>query len=261
MKRLIAALMGWLVMQSAYAVNPGVEFSAIAVQATPGQADRIAMMFVTPKRVRMEYESQGKRFVEITDIDAGRSFLLLPNQRVFAVKQAPKHVTQQTRQAKMPMNPCINKAKASCKKLGNETLHNRPTEKWEMLVEHKGKSYRSLYWIDVERFMPLRQQWADGSSSEMRPKGDEELNGRQTEKWEVTTKGAKGNVTTSMQWYDTALKMTIREDIAGGFRRELREILQGPLPITLFQVPAGFRQVEISQIEPAKLGQGRIPAR
>lgn len=240
MKQLFVLLMMLVLVPTGHAGETQAEFSALAVQVMPGQKARQARMFVTPQFVRMEFENQGEQTIEITDLKAGRSLLLLPQKRLYTVRDAPEGVMQQMQQKQGGGNPCVYQVGAVCKKTGSETVFGRRTEKWEMTVEHQGKTYRSLYWVDSERHMPLRQQWADGTVSELRPVAEVELNARATEKWQMVTTPADGKVQTSTQWFDKELQMVIREELPGGYSRELRDIRVGKQDLKLFDLPEGY---------------------
>jgi hypothetical protein len=55
---------------------------------------------------------------------------------------------------------------------------------------------------------------------------------------------ANGEQMTSTQWYDPQLKIAIREELQGGFIRELRDIKIGKQDKKLFEIPTGYKQVE-----------------
>ena len=46
----------------------------------------------------------------------------------------------------------------------------------------------------------------------------------------------------SIQWYDKQLKMVIREELPGGYVRELRNIKLAKQPKELFSIPAGYQR-------------------
>ena len=59
------------------------------------------------------------------------------------------------------------------------------------------------------------------------------------------------------QWYDRELQIAMREELPGGYFRELRNIRIGPQSDALFRVPAGYRLVEPQRQQPA--GQTGTP--
>jgi len=50
----------------------------------------------------------------------------------------------------------------------------------------------------------------------------------------------------STQWYDPELRIITREELPGGYFRELKSIEIGPQPPALFKAPADYKQVETS---------------
>ena len=76
--------------------------------------------------------------------------------------------------------------------------------------------------------------------------GVETVNGRSTEKWEITFSRGEQSAT-SVVWVDRSLAMPVREELPGGFVKELRDIKIGPQPAGLFQVPKDYKRVEMPQ--------------
>ena len=144
-------------------------------------------------------------------------------------------------------SPCEGVPDVSCSLVGTEKVSGRDTEKWEMVSHYAGQTLRSLLWIDKERRIPMRQFMPNGMTSELRFLGKETLNGRSVEKWELVTTEPGGQSTKSWQWYDPELRIAVREELPGGYARELRNIVVGPQPPELFEVPAGYRRVETLQ--------------
>ena len=68
--------------------------------------------------------------------------------------------------------------------------------------------------------------------------GQEKLDDRDTEKWEV--KSQTGIV---YQWVDHRLRVTIREEFPDHIY-ELRNIKEGHQPDNLFQIPAGYKRIQ-----------------
>jgi hypothetical protein len=132
----------------------------------------------------------------------------------------------------------------TCRKLGDETIAERQTEKWEFTTERNGQTYRSLHWIDVNRRMPIREFYPDGTVTELTMLGSETINGRSTEKWRMQMTHADGQQISSLQWYDPQLKIAIREEMPGGYMRELRNIKVGNQDKGLFEVPTGYQRVQ-----------------
>jgi hypothetical protein len=51
----------------------------------------------------------------------------------------------------------------------------------------------------------------------------------------------------SHQWYDPEINMNIREEMAGGYTRDIVNIKVGPQPKDLFGIPAGYTETSMPQ--------------
>lgn len=251
MKKLVALMTVVMALQTAMAESLTQSFSAFAVQQIPGSQPRLAKMYVTPDYVRKEYEEQGEALIEIADLKTGRTYLLFPKRRRYMLREAPPGVIQQ--QDDLSLNPCKLQPLAQCQLLGTETLFGRPVEKWEMSVNQQGQTYISRYWIDQTRGVPLRQELADGTQTELHPVAEETLYGRPTEKWQMKTTFPDGKTTSSTEWYDKELKIVTREELPGGYVRELRDISVGPQDPSLFVVPPDYQQVAAVSVNASPL--------
>ena len=87
--------------------------------------------------------------------------------------------------------------------------------------------------------------------------GDETLHGRATERWEMKTTPPDGESKQSTQWYDPELQIAIREELSGGYFRELRDIRVARQPDHLFTVPANYQRVIPEQQQPAAPPEAR----
>ena len=94
--------------------------------------------------------------------------------------------------------------------------------------------------------MSLRNVRPDGSVAELKLVGTEVLDGRDTERWQKTMTDADGKKDVSTQWYDPELRIITREELHGGYFRELKSIEIAPQPPALFTAPADYKQVETS---------------
>jgi hypothetical protein len=81
--------------------------------------------------------------------------------------------------------------------------------------------------------------------------GTESVNGRQADKWEFIM-AQRGRRMRSLVWLDQTLRIPVREESQFG-TRELRELVEGPQPDHLFELPEGYTKVEVPQ------GRGQSP--
>ena len=242
---------------SAVASPSNVQFSAETVQSAPNKETRQGLIYVGDNQVRVEYQKDSQTLVEIYDMKNQRALLLMPQQTTYMERKVPRGETVNPMLPPSESNPCAAMPKAQCRQLATESLYGRSVTKWEMTMTHEGESLRSLHWIDDQRHMPLREEWPDGTVSELLLLGQENLNGRATERWQRKSTRADGESMQTTQWYDPELQIAIREELPGGYFRELRNIRVGPQPGSLFQIPAGYRLVTPQQQQPA--GQSGAP--
>lgn len=226
------------------AFEVAVEFSAKATQTIPTRPQYEAQMYVSKDAVRTDSVINKVPVIEIVDSKARTRSLLVPKEKIYIQQKADKKVTAGFSSTSKSKNPCQGMADTTCKKLGKEKINDRQTEKWEFIVKRNGQSYRSLHWIDVKRRMPIREFFPDGTVTELAYQGKEKMNGRQTEKWIMNMTRTDGHTMQSTQWYDPELKMSIREEMQGGFIRELTDIKTGKQNKKLFNIPAGYKKVE-----------------
>jgi len=73
--------------------------------------------------------------------------------------------------------------------------------------------------------------------------GSETINGRATDKWQITAPSKDAEVTTTL-WFDVELGVPIRELIPGKMMREMADIKVGPQSEQQFQLPAGVEKIE-----------------
>jgi hypothetical protein len=201
-------------------------------------------MYVSKDAVRTESTINGIAVVEIMNSKQQTRVLLVAKKKIYLQQQRKVDANNATASKQKTENPCAGLPDTTCKKLGNETINNRKTEKWEFTLVRNGQSYRSLHWIDVKHRMPIREFFPDGTVMELTMQGTETIHGRKTEKWAMQMTRTDAEKMTSTQWYDPELKIAIREELQGGFIRELRDIKVGKQDKKLFEIPAGYTRVE-----------------
>jgi len=227
----------------ALAINVAVEFSAEAVQMMPMQAPMIVKMYISKKAVRTESEVNGQPRIEIVYPKEQRRVLLLPANKNYMEQRGPGNIKKV--KTKKKFNPCAELSGAQCKPMGKETISGRVTEKWEITKVINGQPQRSLHWIDTKRQIAIREFFANGAVSELNFIKKEKINDRSTEKWQMLMTTPGGRKMQTLQWYDPELKMAIREEVAGGFVREFKNIKVGKQAKHLFTIPKGYQKIEM----------------
>jgi hypothetical protein len=130
-----------------------------------------------------------------------------------------------------------------CHKIGEEEVGGRAAVKWEMETAQGGQTMKSTQLIDKKRGVPLRQEMPNGQTTELKLVGEEELDGRKVEKWEMVATMPDQPDTHSFQWFDSELDLAVRQEFPGGIVSELRNIRVGKQPDELFNVPAGYERM------------------
>lgn len=240
----MAVLFVSVVADTSLAYEVALEFSATAVQIAPGRPDVQKKMYVGKDMVRTESELNNTQLIEITKTKEQLRLFIVPSEKVYMQQKGSGPVISVTPDKLASENPCAGMRDTSCKLLSTEKINNRPAEKWEFTAIQGDQVYLSLHWIDVEHRMLVREFFPDGTFTELTPLGTETINGRHTEKWLWQTSGPGGLGNSATQWYDPELKIAIREEMQGGFIRELRDIKTGKQDSSLFEIPAGYRQVD-----------------
>jgi hypothetical protein len=241
----------WILSGYAVAGDNQVQFSADTVTITPQQGTQLGKLYMGDNRMRTEVTVNDNSFVQIIDITNQTAYMINTAQKSYMRRQAnidaiPGTDTEQT-------SPCAGMQNTACRKLAEEEINGRATEKWEFSNTLDSSAGKMYYWLDKERKIPVRQTMPDGSGMQMTLLGNEKLDGRDTEKWEMKATGPGGKGQVILQWYDPELQMNIREEHPGGFLREIREIRIGPQPAALFTVPEDYREV--------RAGQGMAPGK
>jgi hypothetical protein len=253
MKRQTQALTGIalasVLAATAHAEIAGVEFSADMISSGPDGKVATGKMFVGDGRMRMEMTQQGREIIRISDQQRGMEWILFPDQQNYLEQGGPPGggapVTAPAPSAET--NPCGDTPGLTCRRVGEESVGGRPAVKWEMVMTHEGQTVQGAQWIDVERGLPLKHEMPNGETMELNLVGKETMEGRQVEKWEMTTSAPDQQPIRTFQWYDPELKLSVREEFPGGFVRELKSIRIGDQPDHLFSVPAGYTRMEMPQ--------------
>lgn len=223
---------------SAHAEQKNIEFSADAVISMPNKIDRQTKIFVSKNAVRSETEINGQNIIEIVFPDEGRAV------QINKIVKSYRERSFENQSSKKSSNPCTQLTNSSCEKLGDETIDDIKTEKWQIISNGQGRKLRTLHWIDVKRKLAIREFFPDGSVAELKKVKNEKINGRKTEKWERIFSRPDGSRSSSYQWYDTGLGIAIREELPGGYVRELKNIKVATQPVKLFNVPEDFVKIE-----------------
>lgn len=224
------------------ALELNIEFSADAIQVSPGQPLLSSKMFVSKKAVRTDMLQNGMRVIDIAYPETGKRVVLYPDKKLY-IEQTGLPALKSWSQ-KSAKTPCDGVKNTKCKKLSTETLNKIKVEKWQIEQKISGKKYRSLHWIDSKRRIAIKELFHDGGLAELKMLGEDNINNRKIEKWQYQYSNPTGQQRISRQWYDVQLKMVIREEMPGGFLRELKNIKIKKQEKSLFVIPDGYKKIE-----------------
>ena len=246
LNKLIVVVCALLISFNSHAESKAIEFSADAVMSASQKTIKQTKLFVSEKAVRTETAYDGQDIIEITYPEEGRAVLINEHLRAYR-----ERVIDAESDNKDDSTPCAQILNSVCEKLGTETIDGIKTEKWQILSNNQGRKLRTLHWIDIKRKLAIREFFPDGSVAELKMVKKEMINGRDTEKWERTMSRPDGANIKSYQWYDTGLKIAIREELPNGYVRELKNIQVSKQPDSLFVVPDGYKKIEPQPVQSA----------
>ncbi len=215
-------------------MSGSLEFSAEAVVSLNQQDVRKTQLFVGEHAVRRDMLVNGYRMTEIVFPEQGLALLINDHTRSFQERTFPG-VSKETSES-----PCGQIKDSVCEKTGEETIDGIKTEKWQIVSDENNRKTRTLHWIDKDRKLAIREFFPDGSVAELKMIKKEKVNSRDVEKWERTLSRPDGQTIKSYQWYDTKLKIAVKEELPNGFYRELVNIKVGKQPPDLFEPPVGY---------------------
>lgn len=243
-KKTGAALLFILLVFNVNALELNVEFSAEAIQVSPGRPLLSSKMYVSKHAVRTDMVKNKFHIIEIVYPAKGKRVLLYPEQKKYIEQTGLPVISSWS--GKSEKTPCEGVKNASCKKIAKETLNNVKVEKWQVEQRISGKLYRSLHWIDSKRRIAVKELFYDGGVAELKMLGKDKLYKRNVEKWQYQYFNPAGQRRVSRQWYDPQLKMVIKEEMPGGYLRELRNIIVRPQNKSLFVIPADYDKLDKS---------------
>ncbi len=221
-------------------------YSATAIHAAPGQPETTGIVIKSGENMRLEYEQNGQKIVQILLPEQGLMYILEPtSQSYFELRGQAVPDTIGAGSA----TPCDDQSGlAMCKRVGNDTVSGISVERWLMASNPQTKPL-SILW-DPTRRQALRQDYPDGSSMAMRFKSMQTLNGRAAEHWSIETKSPGRDPLVGGWWFDPELRVVVREELPGGEVRRLENIIVGAVDPVAFTVPQGWQKRDSAAIAP-----------
>jgi|SRR5688572_21564795 len=81
-------------------------------------------------------------------------------------------------------------------------------------------------------------------NSTCRRGGEENVNGRDTVKWEIAMNEG-GQQSTITQWFDPSLGFVVRQQTSEGMTMDVTNIQPGPQPASLFELPPDYKKLSV----------------
>ncbi len=217
---------------------PERTYSATAIHSIPGQPETSGRVIKSGENMRLEFEQNGQKIVQILLPQQGVMYVLEPNSKTYMEMRGQAVPTTAGSGADAPCTPQSNLA--LCERVGSDTVSGIRVERWLLAAQPQTKPLTVLW--DPTRRQALRQDFPDGSSVAMSFKAMEKLNGRRVEHWIIQTLAPGRDTLTGGWWYDPELRVVVREELPGGEVRRLENITVGAVDPSAFQVPKGWRK-------------------
>ncbi len=217
-----------------------VQFSATAVMSTPGRADTSSRIYFSPEKIRKEFFYYGEPVVQILNSRDKVSLMCFSEQKICYENTLLETINVGISEAKA--NPCSGLKNINCERLGEEILNKRKAIKWKLSRQQGEIVYSSYLWVDAEINIPVKNLENNTTTIQLIWQGNEKLGNRMTQKWLEIAMQQNGEVLKRKQWFDTELKISIKQSYPDGSKQELKDIVVEHLDDALFEIPLGFEK-------------------
>jgi len=195
------------------------------------------------KSVRIEMSTPQGKIVQQYIASSGLMRVLYPDRKEYLEQQAPAPLILP---GAVVQNPCDNMPATKCEKVGEERINGKQAIHWTITRPGPNRQqFKIEQWLDKERGITLREKLPNGVSINASMVGNEKINEREAERWEVVMTMADGKKQSGTRWYDTELGITIREAFPNGSVRELQNIIVNEPDASLFMLPKDYRKLDI----------------
>ncbi len=219
-------------------------FSAEAIQSAPGmQTTRMNLYVSGDKSVRIEMSTPQGKIVQQYIASSGLMRVLYPDRKEYLEQPSPVPFVMP---GAVVLNPCESMPDTKCVKVGEESINGQEAIHWLVTREAPNRQpFRIEQWLDKKRGVTLREQLPNGTSINASMVGNEKIDGREAERWEVKMTTADGKTQSGTRWYDIELGITIREAFPNGSVRELQNIIVKEPDANLFMLPKDYRKLDV----------------
>nr|CRH06959.1 conserved exported protein of unknown function [Candidatus Magnetococcus massalia] len=233
----------------------GGTFSANIVMHHPTKPEQQAKgkLYVGKHALRAEGTVGGETRVLLMDIKKQQILSLNPSKKSYQDGPGAAPMPPRPDLTVMPDNKahplCGNPKLGSCKKQGETTIGGVKAEEWLLTMPRGPQTWTMQVWVDPERKIVLKHVTKQGPAMERKLLEITELNGRKTEKWQIT-QSYRGKSKSSLQWVDAKLRLPVKVENNGKVSAELTNLKEGPQPAKLFTLPKGYKKVTAKRSKP-----------
>ncbi len=232
-------LAGPAVAQNAAALPP---FTATAVQVLPDQTEMTGLIAKSGTDMRLEFDQGGVRLIRILRPTEGVMRILDPQTQTYMEFTGAPVPPDAVDGAASPC-PVQPTPELRCEPSGQSmTISGIRTDGWVISTPQQPRP-QVVYW-DTQRRKALREEYPDGSVLQMSFVAMETVSGRSAEHWKMELTAQGREPLTGDWWFDTELRVVLREILPDGSERRLENIVVGPVDPALFEVPAGWQKQE-----------------
>ena len=223
------------------AFGQDVSYSATATHSLPGQQPSYGTVVKSGHNLRLEFEQDGQRMVQILRPTEGLMYVLYPQTETYLEITGP---AAQANTIDGQTSPCPEGDPGMvCQKVGQDKVSGISVEVWSISLQ--GQNQRMTILWDPTRRQALGQEYPDGTKTRYAFQAMETINGRTTEHWVIRTTAPGQAELTGDWWFDPELRVAVREALPGGEVRSLENVQVGAVDPAMFQVPAGWHKQEM----------------
>jgi hypothetical protein len=169
MKRIVILLLLVLLIASAaaFAQKPP-EFSADMQMKSPEMRETVTgKIYFAANKTRMDMRAQGHESHIITDMQAKKTYMVMPEARMYMEYDYGKMRDQVPDvKPRSLTNPCAGDDTFSCAKVGSETVNGRSCDKWRFTSRKKDTPSMTA-WLDQKSMVPIRSLTDDGNQFDL----------------------------------------------------------------------------------------------
>lgn len=247
----------WLIAASATAIlctTPGAasaeagghargstSYVADALETTSSGVHRRGRLTVQGSASRLDYNDMGLPVIEIDLPEKGLRRVMFPAARTYMEFTRPQMISGRP-------GPCVASGYQSCRQTGREKVGGVDTEIWEIATPGADEAVR--LWWDPARGMTVREEYPGGRRMHAVHREHEPYEGFHSEQWEFTYLLPGGRYLGGMAVMVPELNAPVNERRPDGTIRRLVNIKAGAVDATRFEVPSGYRRIDLPHPPP-----------